>query len=370
MLGTATLQIHYRSNYRELIGFLNAAYYGGGLSVPARQPESEVRRARPLEVIRVDGTYASQTNAAEAERVVDVLAGLWSRPAAECPSVGVVTFNRKQADMVEAVLDARAEADPDFLAVLRRERDRTQGGEDMSFFVKNVENVQGDERDVIVFSTTFGRDARGTFRRNFGVLGQAGGERRLNVAVTRARDKVVLVTSMPVNDVSDWLATGRAANKPRDYLQAYLDYAAKVDAGAFDLVRASTARLAGRAALAPRPGAAIEVRDGFADAVAYFITGLGHDPVRADDAGDAFGLDFAIVNPATALFGIGIECDSPRHPLLANARAREIWRPRVLGRAVPAVHRVSSHDWYQRPQQERGRLRAAVEAAVGTGRAR
>jgi primosomal replication protein N'' len=236
------LQIHYRSNYRELIGFSNAAYYGGGLSVPVRQPEEEIRRARPIEVVRVDGEYASQTNPTEAERVADVVAGLWSRPAAECPSVGVVTFNRKQADLVEAALESRADANPDFHAILRRERDRIQNGEDMGFFVKNVENVQGDERDVIVFSTTFGRDARGTFRRNFGVLGQVGGERRLNVAVTRARNKVVLVTSIPVNEVSDWLSAGRAAGKPRDYLQAYLDYAAKVDAGAFDQVRAPVRR--------------------------------------------------------------------------------------------------------------------------------
>ena len=174
---------------------------------------------------------------------------------------------------------------------------------------------------------------------------------------------------MPVADVSDWLLAGRTAEKPRDYLQAYLDYAAKVDAGAFEQVRAATARLAGRAAGATRAGTGAGARDGFAEAVAAFLAGLGHDPVRADDAGDAFGLDFALVNPATALFGIGIECDSPRHPLLARARAREIWRPGVLGRAVPAVHRVSSRDWYQRPQHERERLRAAVAAAVGPGRA-
>jgi superfamily I DNA and/or RNA helicase len=68
----------------------------------------------------------------------------------------------------------------------------------MSFFVKNVENVQGDERDMIIFSSTFGRDKDGSFRRQFGLLSQTGGERRLNVAITRAREKVVLVTSLPI----------------------------------------------------------------------------------------------------------------------------------------------------------------------------
>src|SRR3546814_17027264 len=94
----------------------------------------------------------------------------------------------------------------------------------MGFFVKNVENVQGDERDVIVFSSTFGRNAQGTFRRFFGVLGQNGGERRLNVAVTRARQKVILVTSMPIPLISDLLSTRRQATSPRDFLQAHFEY--------------------------------------------------------------------------------------------------------------------------------------------------
>ena len=367
VLGTTTLQIHYRSNYRELIGFSNAAYYGGALSVPARQPEEEVRRARPIEVVRVDGVYAGQTNEAEAGRVVAILAGMWSRPPERRPSVGVVTFNRKQADVIEALLLEQAGSDPLFEAALRSERERTRGGEDVGFFVKNVENVQGDERDVIVFSTTFGRDAHGAFKRSFGVLGQSDGEYRLNVAVTRARDKVVLVTSMPVAEVSNWLGATGLPGKPRDYLQAYLEYATMVDGGQFEQVRALSARLVGKAA----EQAARRQRDvdGFVASVADYLASIGHAPVPADDAGDAFGLDFAIVDRTTSLFGIGIECDSPRHSLLARARAREIWRPKVLGRAVPAVHRVSSQGWYQKPQQERERLRSAVEAAVGTGEA-
>src|SRR5690606_17088751 len=102
-----------------------------------------------------------------------------------------------------------AEEDEPFRKAFAEERERSEDGEDMSVFVKNVENVQGDERDVIVFSSTFGRNSQGTFRRNFGVLGQTGGERRLNVAVTRARRKVVMITSMPIADVSDMLDTQR-----------------------------------------------------------------------------------------------------------------------------------------------------------------
>lgn len=361
-LPVRTLQIHYRSKYRELIGFSNAAFYGGTLSVPAKHPEDEIRRALPLEVVRVDGVYASQTNEAEADRVVELLAYYWSRAEADVPTIGVVTFNRKQADLIEDAVERRAEEDGDFLMAFRRERDRVVGGEDMGFFVKNVENVQGDERDVIIFSTTFGRDARGTFRRNFGVLGSAGGERRLNVAVTRAKEKVILVTSMPVNDVSDWLQSGRPPAKPRDYLQAYLDYAAKLHACDFRAVRASADRMVSRPA-ARTPGAATDT-DGFIEAVARYVSELGYDPVSAHEAGDAFSMDFAVVDPRTSLFGIGIDCDAPSHPLLARARAREIWRSSVVSRAIPALHRVSSRDWYHRPEEEKARLRDALQAAI------
>jgi hypothetical protein len=194
VLPTTTLQIHYRSTFRELIQFSNASFYANRLSVPARHPETEIRRVQPIEIVPAQGTYMDQTNPKEAEVVCDVLMRFWAVPPEHRKSVGVVTFNRKQADLIEEVLEKRAEHDLVFRVALTEERDRTDNGEDMGFFVKNVENVQGDERDVIVFSSTFGRNAQGTFRRSFGVLGQTGGERRLNVAVTRAREKIVLVT--------------------------------------------------------------------------------------------------------------------------------------------------------------------------------
>ncbi len=363
VLPTATLQIHYRSKYRELIGYSNSAFYQGQLSVPVRHPDAEICRVRPVEVVRVDGRYEGQTNRSEAEQVVAWLAHAWSEQC-DPPSIGVVTFNRKQADLVEELVEKRAAADEEFLRAYRRERDRKQGGEDMGFFVKNVENVQGDERDVIVFSTTFGRDRHGTFRRNFGVLGQTGGERRLNVAVTRAREKVVLVTSMPVGDVSDWLVGSRKPDRPRDYLQAYLHYAERMSAGDVAAARATAGRMAATAARGGRPNYAAD--DGFARSVSTFVGQLGYTPVPASE-GDAFGIDFAVEDPRTGLFGIAIECDAPHHDLLNSARAREIWRPAVLQRAIPVIHRVSSHGWYHRPEHERGRLETALRSAIEGG---
>jgi hypothetical protein len=362
VLPSTTLQIHYRSAYRELIQFSNASFYVNHLSVPARHPADEIRRAKPIEVIRADGVYEDQTNAEEARHVADALREIWRTGGTQPPTVGVVTFNRKQADLIEEVLEDCAETDPAFRLALTRERDRVEGGEDMGFFVKNVENVQGDERDVIVFSSTFGRNAQGTFRRFFGVLGQTGGERRLNVAVTRARKKVILVTSMPIPLISDLLSTRRQAVSPRDFLQAYFEYARCISEGDLDAAEVLLTRLTPEQRRGPARYDGLG--DGLEAAVAAEIHSLGWEPRTVRDNG-AFGLDFTIEDPKTGLYGIGIECDAPRHGLLEGARAREMWRPSVLRRSIPVIHRVSSHRWYHEPAREREKLRAAITSAMG-----
>lgn len=326
-----------------------------------RHPDEEVRRIKPIELIRVDGVYEKQTNPAEATAVADVLASLWSGDGTR-KSVGVVTFNRKQADLIEEILEERAESNVAFRSALAEERERIEKGEDMGFFVKNVENVQGDERDIIIFSSTFGRNAQGTFRRRFGVLGQAGGERRLNVAITRAREKVILVTSMPIKEISDLLNTRRPAASPRDYLQAYFEYARALSAGELDTGRTLLARLPPKRQDTARNRGEVDC-DGFQTAVAQFIRTLGWEP-ESDPHEGPFEVDFKIIDPRTGLYGIGIDCDAPRHGLLAHARAREMWRPSVLMRSIPVVHRVSSHRWYHDPQDEQARLRIAIERAL------
>ncbi len=358
-LRTRTLQVHYRSKYRELNSFSNASFYGNGLSVPVRHPEETIRRLKPIEVVRSDGTYKSQTNQKEATDVVEYLSGLWEDPSP--PSVGVVTFNRKQADAIEDALEDRAENDTAFRDALMRERERAENGEDMGFFVKNVENVQGDERDVIVFSTTFGRNEHGGFRKSFGALGHAGGEWRLNVAVTRAREKVVIVTSMPVSEISDLLTRRSGPRVPRDYLQGYLEYARTVSDGLGKTGKTLLDRMVTEQR--PQNEAGNHEDDGFTKSVEAFLEANGWKPSKARDGG-AFSLDFAVTDPRTGLYAIGVECDGPRHRLLERARAREIWRPRVLGRAVPYVHRVSSYAWTHAGDAERLRLKNAVENAL------
>jgi uncharacterized protein YjiS (DUF1127 family) len=361
-----SLDIHYRSRFRPLIAHSNAAFYQNKLSVPVLHPAEEIRRTRPLQVEVINGTYANQSNRDEAVALIAFLEDLWCGPNAvepdTLPTVGVVTFNKTQADLIEDILDRSTQTNTRFQQVLERERQRRFQGEDCGFFVKNLENVQGDERDWILFSTTFGRDESGRFMRRFGALGLKGGERRLNVATSRARDKVVIFTSMPIEEISDAHRQCKTPQRPRDFLQSYLLYASAISEGHLDEAEALLNRLHRPKSSRMAAGARHSQRY-FVQCVAEYLRKKGFE-VDVPAAGDAFAFDLALRNPATGLFALGIECDPPRHPDLAHARDREIWRPRVLQSSLPNVHRVWSRLWLSEPTREQRRLSDAVRRAL------
>lgn len=359
VLPTTTLQIHYRSQYKALINFSNHAFYSGQLHIPAYHPKNVIEKTKPLEVIRVNGIYNEQTNETEAEVLIEYLSNHWQLPENEILSTGIVTFNKKQADLIEDKIEEKALSDEVFMEALNRERNKQQEGEAMGFFVKNVENVQGDERDMILFSTTFGFNKQGVFRRNFGALGHRGGERRLNVAITRARHKIVIATSMPIKDISDMLSTGRSPSKPRDYIQGYLKYTETHFDNQIEIANQSLKRLSLRKI---KESKALK-NDGFKNTVKNYIHSLGYETVENND-NNVFYLDLAIEDKKTGRFVIGVECDVPHNSLLKNARHREIWRPLILKKSIPHIHRTTSYKWLQDTENEKLRLKHAIENAL------
>ena len=155
---------------------------------------------------------------------------------------------------------------------------------------------------------------------------------------------------------------GKVPKIARDYLQAYFDYASKVSDGSLELARDSLNIMT--------PASTTQTslhsgKDGFMQSVAQFIEGFGLKPLAVIE-NDAFGLDLVIEDPQHKRFGIGIECDAHCHPILETARAREIWRPKVLSKVIPHVHRVTSHGWYHRREEEMERLKLAIERALAT----
>jgi serine/threonine protein kinase len=364
VLPQSTLQIHYRSRYRELIAFSNAAFYENKLSIPVFHAEQKVKSCRPVEFITVKGVYSSQTNLIEAERVVECLTKLWSALAHQRPSVGIVTFNRKQADLIEDLLEKKAESTPKFREVLAAERQRIDDGENVSLFVKNVENVQGDERDLIIFSTTFGPDARGVFRRNFGVLGQSGGERRLNVAVTRAKTKIIVVCSMPLESICDRNNRLSRPQMPREFLQDYLQYVRLISDGN----PAQAKQILERMSVAEQHSEIVRRRsDGLRKSVGAYLSSLGYIFERPD-ADPVLGIDFAVLDPVSREAVMGIDCTPREHVLLSSARMRELWRVSLLNRLYRRFIRISPREWYQNRDAEKARLAAELRAQVGESR--
>jgi len=129
VLDNRMLEVHYRSRYRQLIAYSNAAFYAGRLNIPVQHPDEEIRHLRPIEVLRVDGLYQDQRNNQEALQVVDLLAQIWQQE--KRPSTGIVTFNRKQAALIEKRLLERAEQDRAFQKAWQQELNRREDGEDM-----------------------------------------------------------------------------------------------------------------------------------------------------------------------------------------------------------------------------------------------
>lgn len=213
---------HYRSQDESLISFSNEHYYGNLSSFPSPLHGSadDGTSGHGISLVRVNGKFLRsatgkdlRTNPVEAEAIVDEIERrFWESPDAY-PSLGVVTFNAQQRALIESKL--RDASDPRIVEALET---TTEG-----LFVKNLENVQGDERDTILFSTAFSSNEKGDLPLNFGPVSQAGGERRLNVAITRARRQVILFSSFDPKD----LRAEESTSKGLKDLKAYLELAQK-----------------------------------------------------------------------------------------------------------------------------------------------
>jgi hypothetical protein len=203
-LPTMYLQGHYRSRSPELIHFSNKFFYKGKLRMlPAY--ENALHHIPAIEYKRVDGYWENQVNEIEADEVTkSVIEILKGEPVKE---IGVITFNAPQQQLILDKLEAQFD----------------QSGQSWpaSLFVKNIENVQGDEKDIIIFSIGYAPDRKGKMNHQFGSLGIVGGENRLNVAISRAREKVLVITSIQPSQ----LHVGESKNKGPRLLREYLQYA-------------------------------------------------------------------------------------------------------------------------------------------------
>ena len=308
------LNWHYRSRHESLIAFSNHNYYDDRLyTFPAanRSPSLGVR----FQFV-ADGIYdrkASRTNEKEARALVDWVFDHVKAPGYKPRSVGVVTFSEAQKDLIEGLFEERREKDPSIESFFSDENPEP-------FFVKNLENVQGDERDVILFSVGYAADKDGKLAMNFGPLNRTGGERRLNVAVTRAKEQVVVFASIHGSqiDLSRTSAVGAA------HLKSFLEFAEKGSDAA--------------------PQAAAKDNGAFPKAVAEFLRGKGYEVDECVGTG-ACRIDLAVKKPGADDYLLAIECDGPSYASQLTVRDRDQLRPSVLKSLGWKLTRLWSVDW-------------------------
>lgn len=344
------LSWHYRSRYQELIDFSNHAFYDGNLEIAAN-----VQRrfdTAPIDFIPCPGVWDERTNPVEAEKVVDVIHWLLSEGEARkaVPTIGVITFNEPQRDLIEDTIDRRRSASKEFDRLYAAASSADKNLDDRPF-VKNIENVQGDERDVIVFSVAYGKDKSGRFRVQFGSLNQEGGENRLNVAVTRARERVVMVASfdppeLPVEEVK---------NLGPKRLKDYLVYAKAVSAMRRDEVAGLLKRLDAGAPAAPAPPA-MEIGPSLENQLRDALLAKGLE-VEQRVGFSGYRIDLAVVDPNDgSRFVMGVETDGAAFQAARSARERDVVRQRFLEDRGWSVERAWSRNWWRNRQGEIDRL--------------
>lgn len=332
-----SLDWHYRSRHESLIAFSNHHYYGNRLlTFPAADREGIGVSWRQV----ANGVYDkghSRTNRAEAEAVVEEIIGRLRDPERRHLTIGVVTFSQTQQTLVEDLIDAARKND--------QELDRLCSDEsDEPVFVKNLENVQGDERDVILFSICYGPDAQGRVAMNFGPLNRDGGERRLNVAITRARREVIVFSTLR----ADQIDLNRTKARGVQDLKTFLDYAHR---GPTAIAEATHWK-------------GLEDFDSpFEKEVHQALSRRGYE-VHVQVGCSGYRIDLAVIDrERPGRYLIGIECDGAHYHSAKTARDRDRLREEVLRSVGWEIHRIWSTDWWMDPARELEKIEAAIEAA-------
>ncbi|MDF9832004.1 hypothetical protein M2103_000208 [Ereboglobus sp. PH5-5] len=344
----AFLDVHYRSRNAALIGFSNDSFYNKRLQPIPGHPKNRAVHA-PILLTHVDGVYHERGNEAEARAAANLVAELLD--TAEPPSIGVACFNLNQRDLIIDALDEKAAADPAFAQKLETARRRRGRDSFEGLFVKNLENVQGDERDHMIICTTFGPDKDGKFRRNFGALSRIGGDRRLNVLVTRARDAIHVLTSIPRVEYTSVTPPepGRSITG-RHQLYAYLRYAETLGAR-FDewQTELETARRHEHAQVlrdeTTQPSA-------LAEALARRLHAASNIGSTVYWGNDGFCVDIALTHPhMPADVTIGVLTDFNRYKKTPDPVAWENFRAQILQSQGWSLHRIWSPALFRDPEK-------------------
>ena len=335
------LQWHYRSRHSSLIQFSNVHFYDNRLIVFPGPDEN--RKDNGIRYHHVpDGLAKTGLNRVEAQRVVSAACAFMEDSGNRDLSLAIVAMNQKQRDHINEILDRETAQNPAVDRYRRRWRNTLY-----PFIVRNLETVQGDERDVIYISTVYGREtAGGPVMRRFGPITHAGGERRLNVLFSRARQRMEVFSSMQANDI----AIGPGVSEGVRILREYLEYAAtgRIESGAD----------AGRGPESP-----------FEEYVMERLRARGLEVVpQVGVAG--YRIDLGIRHPEYPHgYLLGVECDGRTYHSALSVRDRDRLREAVLRDLGWDIYRIWSTDWFKDADHELNKLMEYIDARVETFRA-
>ena len=325
---------HYRSRNEDLIAFSNQEIYKNKLTT---FPSSNTVAADSgVEYVYVkDGTYSGRCNVKEAQKCVELIKQHIIKHQKR--SLGVIAFSEKQQATIEEAVQKFRESNPKYEKFFSEEKEEP-------FFIKNLENVQGDERDTIIFSICYAKDPNGRMYMRFGPLGHQGGERRLNVAITRAKYNIKLVGSIMPYDID----LSKTKSEGVRMLKDYIEFAIK-----------------GSSVLRPHKNlSALYDTDEFCNGILKFIKSKGYSAKQYVGSSE-YKIDIAVEHPQyPGCYVAGIECDGNTYFMARTTRDREHLRKSILEQMGWNMFRVWSTEWINNKEGEQRRLLDFIDSAI------
>jgi superfamily I DNA and/or RNA helicase/very-short-patch-repair endonuclease len=333
------LNYHYRSKYEELIAFSNYAFYAGNLHVG---PNISSKGFKPIERIKVNGKWIDRKNEIEADEVITLLKKIFRKRTNE--TIGIITFNATQKDLIQDKIEEACLNNEKFNQVILNERLKHPNEQ---LFIKNIENVQGDERDIIIFSIGYAPNEYDRIVRQFGWLNNEGGENRLNVAISRAKQKIYVITSIEPHE----LHVEDMKNNGPKLLRQYLEYVKAVSENDRLTAERILLGLNGEVPMEQLMLSTSQIQeDLYQELINIGITveknvGIGSNKI-----------DLAIKDSITKQYILGIELDTLHYTDLNSTKERDYHRQKYLETFGWEIHRVWCSDYWRNKEKEINRI--------------
>lgn len=360
---------HYRSKYESLISFSNAAFYNRNLltipdqtippvnlgEVKANAAENAIENVEALNDRSISfhymehGVYDKRTNVAEAEYIAQLIKTLLNKEKRQ--SIGIVAFSQEQQYEIENALIRLGASDKDFENKLEEEYQRQEEGQFVGLFVKNLENVQGDERDIIVMSVCYGHDHNKRMIMNFGPINRKGGEKRLNVIFSRAKKHMAIISSIRYTDVKN------EHNEGANYFRKFLQYAESISSGELKSANLILDSLSQNNAV----DVSVNLKNVIVLDIAKELNTLGY---KTDlNVGQSyFRCNIGVRSKENNhKYCLGVLVDTTEHYKNSNLLEQYVLRPSILKSFNWNILQVYSKDWLHQPEKVMEQIKKALE---------